>query len=81
MGAAMTAPRCIACGDPCRVGSAHCAKCFAWDSAFVALQSASTGIDDRQLRRALARLHPRESVRSLLARLTRRLASVEEALL
>ena len=77
-------PRCIGCGDPSPRGFRHCLHCHAWNDLSIALAQCEIGVDEFRLRRArryFARGSRRESVRSLLAKLTRRVEELEYELL
>ena len=75
----MTA-RC-SCGDPAPNGWEACIKCHAYDDLRRAFFGAA-GIDEFRLHRALAYIHgrrPVEPLESLLRKLTRRVAELEQA--
>ena len=80
----MTDARCHHCGDPSPRGFRYCLHCHSWNDLACALQYARIGVDEYRLRRALRYIRRgdrRDSVRSLLAKLTRRVAELEYELL
>ncbi len=76
----MMADRCVACNDPTPSGWMFCRTCHAWNDLAVAIEHPEIGMDSFRMRRwqrYVARSQPRESVRSLLAKLMRRVEELE----